>query len=157
MRIGHKLLNRFCTDVLAGVFSLGHLHRSSVSEGEFRLCESFPLEYSKALVFLATFLPRQEWFRHSQDQASTSLPRGTSYADPGIGELEIPWEQIVSELGNPICEETERETRDQRRTQQRRAWVEWLLGESSGACLGRWFVLLSSLVHSPAEKRAADP
>ena len=157
MRLAHKLSNRFCTDVPAGGFSLGHWHRSFVFEGKVRLRESLPLEYWEALVFLATVLPRQDGSRHWQDQASTSLPRGTSYADPGIGELEIPWEQTVSELGNPICEESERETRDQRRTQLRRAWAEWLLEESSGVSLVHWFVLLSSLVHSPAEEITADP
>jgi len=158
MRLAHKLSNRLCTDVLAGVFLLRHLHRSFVSEGEFRLRDRFPLGYWKALVFLATFLRRQEWSRHSQDQASTSSPRGTSYPDPGIEEQEIPWEQTVSELGNPTLEESERETRDQRHTQLGRAWVEWLLGESRGAALlVRWSVLLSSQVHSSAEERTADP
>lgn len=152
----HKFSNRFCTGVL-GFFSLGHLRWSFVSEGELRLDESFPLEYWTAVVFLVAFLPLQEWFRHSYDQASTSLLRGTSYADPGIGELGIPWEQTASELGNPTLEECEREIRVQRRTQLGRAWVEWLSGESSGTLLVRWSVLLSSQAHSPAEERTADP
>lgn len=156
MTLVHIFSNRFCTDVL-GVFLLGHLRWSFVSEGEFRLDKSFPLEYWKAVVFLVGFLPRREWFRHSHDRASTSLLRGTWYADLGIGGLEIPWEQMASDLGNPTLEESEGETRDQRRTQLGRAWVEWLSGESSGTLLVRWSVLLSFQVHSPAVERTSDP